>query len=66
MWHRCLVLSADQWVYGLAVDPEKDTLYITDYEVGKIVATSLDGSENRTLINCTGKPEALVVDRIKR
>ena len=60
------MFSADKWVYGLAVDPKKDTLYITDYGGEKIVVTSLDGSEERTLIHCTGKPVGLVVDRIKR
>ena len=60
------MFSADRFVFGLAVDPENDTLYITDYGREKIVATRLDGSEERTLINCTGSPEGLVVDRIKR
>ena len=60
MCHRCLVVSADKWVYGLAVDPEKDKLYITDYGSKKIVVTSLDGSGERTLLNCTGLPESLV------
>ena len=66
MCHRCLMVSADKWVYGLAVDPEKDKLYITDYGSKKIVVTSLDGSGERTLLNCTDLPRGLVVDRIKR
>ncbi|KAK2153792.1 hypothetical protein NP493_2261g00013 [Ridgeia piscesae] len=60
------MVSADKWVYGLAVDPEKDKLYITDYGSKKIVVTSLDGSGERTLLNCTDLPRGLVVDRIKR
>ena len=60
------MFSEDKRVYGLAVDPEKDILYITDSDGGKIVVTSLDGSEERTLINCTDRPLGLVVDLIKR
>ena len=60
------MFSADKWVYGLAVDPNNDTLYITDYGGKKIVVTTLDGSEERTLIRCTSEPVGLVVDRIKR
>ena len=66
MCHRCLVVSAGTYVEGLAVDPAKDKLYITDYYARKIVVTSLDGSEERTLLNCTSSPEVLVVDLIKR
>ena len=60
------MLSADEWVYGLAVDLETDTVYITDYGGRKIVVTSLDGSEERTLIKCTYQPLGIVVDLIKR
>ena len=60
------MFSADSWVYGLAFDPEKDKLYITDSAAKKIVVACLDGSEKRTLFKCLEQPSGLVVDLIKR
>ena len=60
------MVSADEYVYGLAVNPEEDKLYISDFRGKKIVVTSLDGSGGRTLINCTGNPTGLVLDLCKR
>ena len=60
------MVSAVGFVFGLGVNPEEDKLYISDYFGRKIVVTSLDGSEGRTLINCTGYPTGLVLDLCKR
>jgi hypothetical protein len=59
-------VSADGAVYGLGVNPEEDKLYISDFYGRRIVVTSLDGSGERTLITCTGKPTCLVLDLSKR
>ena len=53
-------------MFGLAVNPEEDKLYISDYRGRKIVVTSLDGSGGRTLINCSSHPEGLALDLNKR
>jgi len=60
------VLSAGGYVLGLAVIPEEDKLYISDSPGKRIVVTRLDGSGERTFINCTSFPRGLVVDRNNR
>ena len=60
------MVSAVGFVHGLGVNPEEDKLYISDSGGRKIVVTSLDGGGGRTLINCTGKPQGLVLDLSKR
>ena len=68
-WRICFVLSVDDRVYGLAVNPEEDKLYISDYGDRKIVVTRLNGSGNETLIDgksFTGKPHGLAVDLNRR
>ena len=49
-------------IYGLAVDPKEEKLYIADYATHKIVVTNLDGSEDKTLKTSTGGPLSLVVN----
>ncbi|KAK2168267.1 hypothetical protein NP493_1236g00014 [Ridgeia piscesae] len=60
------IYVSDEYVYGLAVNPEEDKLYISDFRGKKIVVTSLDGNGGRTLITCTGNPTGLVLDLCKR
>ena len=63
------MLSVDQYVFGLAVNPEEDKLYISDYDNNKIVVTRLNESGNKTLIDgksYTGKPQGLAVDFNRR
>ena len=60
------LLSVDGRVYGLAVNPEDDQLYISDFNGKKIHVTSLDGNGGRTLVNCTGAPQGLAVDLNRR
>ena len=56
------VLSVGGLVYGLAVNPEEDQLYISEYNEGKIVVTDLGGNLRKTLINCTDSPKGVTVD----
>jgi hypothetical protein len=58
--------DTDEDVFGLAVNPGEDKLYISYYNGRRIVVTSLDGSGERTLITCAGKPTCLVLDLSKR
>ena len=63
------MLSVDQYVFGLAVNPQEDKLYISDQGNRKIVVTRLNGSGNKTLIDgnsYTGKPRGLAVDLNRR
>ena len=60
------MVSADEYVYGLAVNPEEDKLYNSHFGGRKIGVTSLDGSGGRILINCIGNPTGLVLDLCKR
>jgi len=59
-------LYAASTVYGLAVDPNEEKVYISDYGNQKIVVTNLDGSESTTLKSPRGGPQSLVVDFNKR
>ena len=60
------MLSVDGKVYGLAVNPEEDQLYISDVNDKTIHVTSLDGDGDRTLISCTSIPHGLAVDLNRR
>ena len=60
------MVYAAGFVAGLAVNPEEDKLYISDFHGREIVVNRLDGSEGRTLINCTSNPVGLVLDLSKR
>ena len=60
------MLSADGYVFGLAVIPEEDKLYISDTIGKKIVVTRLDGSREITFINIKNVVQGLVVDRNNR
>ena len=63
------MLSVDDgYVWGLAINPEENQLYISDRYGKTIVVTSLNGSGGRTLINCTdiGTPRGLAVDLNRR
>ena len=61
------MLSVAGVVYGLAVNPEEDKLYISDYGDKKIVVTSLNGNGEKTLINMSANtPRGLTVDLNRR
>ena len=63
------MLSVDERVRGLAVNPEEDKLYISDYDNRKIVVTRLNGSGDETLIDgtsYTGRPIGVAVDLNRR
>ena len=58
----CFVLSVEGDVRGLVISPEEDKLYIAHFPDKKIDVTSLNGSGERTLINCTSYAVGLTVD----
>ena len=56
------MLLAGGWVCTLGVDPEKGKLYVSTYNGKTIDESNLDGSERRTLINCSNSPRGIAVD----
>ena len=60
------MLFVDSRIYGLAVNPNEDQLYISDKWNRKIVVTDLVGNGRKTIIEFPGYPEALTVDLKRR